>query len=60
MTEETKLPNTMDMTNDLMTNYIEMYHEDADMFNPDAYEEYLNGLDDDELTELWLETYGDY
>lgn len=46
-----------DMYNELHQNYVECYHEDSDMFNPDGYAEYLDGLTDDELTELFNDTF---
>ena len=47
------------MFEELMTNYIEMYHEDQDVFNPDGYEEYLNSLDDDDFNEEYNKFFGD-
>jgi hypothetical protein len=47
------------MFEDLMTNYVEMYHEDPEYFNPDGYEEYLYSLDDDEFNEEYNKFFGD-
>jgi hypothetical protein len=46
-----------DMYTELSQNYDEMYHDHPDCYNPENYEEYLNGLTDDELTELYNETF---
>jgi hypothetical protein len=56
----TNQPSIGDMFEELMTNYIERYHEEGDFYNPDGYEYYLNSLDDDEFIEVYNETFGDY
>lgn len=47
------------MVEQLLLNYDEMYHDDPDGYNPEGYEEYLDGLCEEDLTELYDETYGD-
>lgn len=44
------------MFEQLLEYYLEVYHDD-DSFNPEGYEEYLNGLADGELMELYEETF---
>lgn len=58
MTKQTKLPTLDEMYGELSCNYDEMYHEE-DNYDPEGYDKYLDSLSEDELTELWLETYGD-
>jgi hypothetical protein len=45
-----------DMFEELSVNYDEQYHDD-DSYNPEGYMEYLDGLTDDELTELYTNTF---
>lgn len=45
------------MVDELMLNYIEAYHEDGDFFNPDAYQEQLDDMDDEEIVELYNDTF---
>jgi hypothetical protein len=45
-----------DMFEELMQDYHERYHDD-DSYNPEGYEEYLNSLTDDEIEELYNETF---
>ena len=45
------------MFDELLQEYVERYHEDADIFNPDAYEEELRSMDDEDLETLYLETF---
>lgn len=59
-TNTNTLPTLGDMYEQLMLNYHECYHEEGDYYNPEGYEEYLDGLSDQELTDLYEETYGDY
>jgi hypothetical protein len=48
------------MFEELMANYIEMYHEDSDVFNPDAYETFLEECSDDEFVAEYERVFGDY
>ena len=48
-----------EMFEQLMTNYHEMYHEEGEYYNPEWYEEQLNNMDDDQLTEEYNNYYGD-
>ena len=45
MTQEQELA----MFEELMTNYVERYHEDADVFDPDKYETFLENMTDEEF-----------
>jgi hypothetical protein len=45
-----------DMFEELMQDYHEGYHDD-DSYNPAGYDEYLNSLTDDELTELYNDKF---
>jgi hypothetical protein len=54
MTDEMTLE---DMYEELHLNYVEMYHEDSDVFDPDGYSEYLDKLSDEELIELYNDTF---
>jgi hypothetical protein len=45
-----------DMYEELIVDYDEGYHE-YDDYNPEGYMEYLDGLTEDELTELYNETF---
>jgi hypothetical protein len=47
------------MFEELMGNYIEMFHEDDD-FNPDAYETFLEECSDDEFVAEYERVFGDY
>jgi hypothetical protein len=47
------------MFEELMGNYIEMFHEDED-FDPDVYEEYLETCSDDEFVAEYERVFGDY
>jgi hypothetical protein len=55
---ETK-PTLEDMYEQLMLDYHETMHEEEEYYNPEGYEQYLDGLSDDELTELYNDKYGD-
>ena len=48
-----------EMMDQLIQNYDEMYHDDPDGYNPEHYEQYLEEMSEDELVELYKETYGD-
>jgi hypothetical protein len=48
-----------DMQTELIRNYDERYHEEEEYYDPEGYEEYLNGLTDEKLTDLYEETFGD-
>jgi hypothetical protein len=56
---ETK-PTLQEMYEQLMLEYDETMHEEEEYYNPEGYQEYLDGLSDDELTELYNDKYGDY
>ena len=45
MTHEQELA----MFEELMVNYVDRHHEDSDLFNPDAYEELLENMTDEEF-----------
>jgi hypothetical protein len=45
MTQEQELA----MFEELMTNYVERYHEDSEYFNPEAYEDLLENMTDEEF-----------
>jgi hypothetical protein len=45
-----------DMYEELSVNYDECYHEE-DNYNPEGYMEYLDGLTEDEIEELYNETF---
>ena len=45
MTQEQELS----MFEELMVNYVERHHEDSEYFNPDAYEELLENMTDEEF-----------
>ena len=47
------------MFEELMGNYIEMYHEDED-FDTDKYEEFLETCSDDEFVAEYERVFGDY
>jgi hypothetical protein len=55
MTQEQELA----MFEELMTNYIEMYHEDED-FDPAPYETFLEECSDDEFNTEYERVFGDY
>ena len=48
------------MFEELMQNYIEMYHEDTDVFDPDKYETFLEECSDDEFVAEYERVFGDY
>ena len=45
MTQEQELA----MFEELMVNYVERHHEDSESFNPEAYEDLLENMTDEEF-----------
>ena len=45
MTQEQELA----MFEELMVNYVERHHEDSEYFNPEAYEDLLENMTDEEF-----------
>jgi hypothetical protein len=55
-TEKTNMTE-YDMMTELLQNYDELYHDHPDCYNPQGYEDYLNELSEEELTELYNDTF---
>jgi hypothetical protein len=52
----TDIKTIKDMYEELSLEYDERYHEE-DNYNPEGYMEYLDGLTEDEIEELYNETF---
>ena len=46
-----------DLVNELTREYVEAYHEDPEIFNPDAYDELLDGMTTSELEEEYIRVF---
>ena len=48
-----------EMMEELILNYHETASEDPELFNPEWYEDHLNSMDDEQLTEEYNNYFGD-